>query len=256
MIYIRRNTQLRKERILDMRKLLGLVFAICLLAAALCITAFADNPLDKEPPAGTVMRVCALKADTTKEFIADYDNFENGWNETMALAESNSNMQEKGYTRLIVDIYTDWNADRGDFTAAWRDGKGFYWDTIYFQPKSRVTLNLNGHTINRGLYACKGDGEVMYIDTGADIVINNGTITGGFSTNGAGGIHINDDAFVVLNNVNVIKNSVTEDDGAGIAIYDDATLIMNGGSISDNTGNCDRSSIKKVCFIVYSRLVV
>ena len=61
-----------------------------------------------------------------------------------------------------------------------------------------------------------------------------GTITGGWSNNGAGGIHIKDNATVVLNNVKVDGNSVRGDDGAAIAVYDGANLIMNGGSISNN----------------------
>jgi hypothetical protein len=75
----------------------------------------------------------------------------------------------------------------------------------------------------------------MYIDADADVIINNGTITGGYSCNGAGGIHINDNANVILNDVNVIGNKVEDDDGAGIAIYDGAKLVMNGGSISNNS---------------------
>jgi hypothetical protein len=61
-----------------------------------------------------------------------------------------------------------------------------------------------------------------------------GKITGGNSDNGAGGIHIHDEARVTLNNVNIVGNTTDDDDGAGIAAYDGATLIMNGGSISNN----------------------
>jgi hypothetical protein len=62
-----------------------------------------------------------------------------------------------------------------------------------------------------------------------------GTITGGFSCNGAGGIHINDDARVTLNNVCLIGNTVEDDKGSAIAIYDDAELTMNGGCMSNNS---------------------
>ena len=115
---------------------------------------------------------------------------------------------------------------------------------------------MNGHTIDRGLGENNEyDGEVILIGEEADVIINGGkhkdpianartgenvgmvqmgTIKGGNSDNGAGGIHIDDDARVTLNNVNVVKNTSDDDDGGGIAVYDGATLIMNGGSLSDN----------------------
>jgi hypothetical protein len=74
----------------------------------------------------------------------------------------------------------------------------------------------------------------VYIGENADVIINDGKITGGKSAVGAGGIHINNNARVVLNNVNVEGNQVTGANGAGIAVYNGAVLIMNGGSLSDN----------------------
>lgn len=143
-------------------------------------------------------------------------------------------MNNKGFLRVVVDFYADWNANSiGEFGDS--DDDGFQYSTLYVPQNTRILLNLNGHTINRGLKEWEYDGEVMYIDNHANIVINNGTITGGWSCNGAGGIHINDNANVVLNNVNIVGNNVEDDDGTGIAVYDGATLTMNGGCVSNNT---------------------
>lgn len=182
----------------------------------------------------TVLRLSALKKDGNIETIKEYQNFENGWNDAMNLAINSKEMNEKKYDRIIVDFYANWNAVNGEFTSDFFNGAGFNWDAIYFQPNVKMTINLNNYTINRGLTEYQYNGEVMYIDENADIIINDGTISGGFSCNGAGGIHINDGANVTLNNVNVIGNSVEDDDGAGIAVYDDANLSMNGGSVSNN----------------------
>ena len=151
----------------------------------------------------------------------------------MELATNSKGIKKNNYERIVVDIYTDWNAVDGQFTEAFWNGAGFSWDAICFQPDVRMTLNLNGHTVNRGLTENEYNGEVMYIDEDADVIINNGTITGGNSDNGAGGIHI-DGAQVTLNNVNIVGNIADGDNGAGIALYDGATLVMNGGSIADN----------------------
>ena len=100
-----------------------------------------------------------------------------------------------------------------------------------------IVIDLNGHTINCNQAGSKVDGEVMYIGANPNVTINDGMIKGGRSFNGAGGIHVDDEATVTLNNVHVKGNTVDGDDGGGIALYDGATLIMNGGSISDNRNN-------------------
>ena len=208
-----------------MKKIFAWLMITALLLSALCITAFAAD--------GAVLRVRAEKKDGTTVVIKDYTVFEDGWNAAMELAVNSKELNKNGYARVIVDLYADWNAVDGQFTAEFFNGKGFNWDAIYVQPNVRMTLNLNGHTINRGLTEWEYNGEVMYIDKRADVIINDGTISGGFSCNGAGGIHVNG-ATVELNNVNVVGNSTDDDDGAGIALHSGATLTMNGGTIVGN----------------------
>ena len=218
-----------------MRKLFAFVLALCMVVPMLCITAYAEEiPSEEVPPAaGTVIRVSGLKADEEKpEIVQEYTNHAVGWEAAIDLARSSKEMKARGFIRVVVDLYADWTAVKGEFC---NSGDGFNWDAIYFPVDVRVTVNMNGHTIDRGIRdAYQYNGEVMYIDEDADVIINNGTITGGYSCNGAGGIHVNDDAKVTLNNVNVVRNKVQDDDGGAIALYDGATLIMNGGSISNN----------------------
>ena len=206
-----------------MQKVFAIILTIFLMASVLCVPAFAAEA----PAEGVVLRVSATDKKTRKDVvIKDYTNFAEGWEAAIDYAESNS------YARIIVDFYADWNANaEGEFGDS--SGDGFQFSTIYIPDDVRITLHLNGHTINRGLKEYEYDGEVIYIDEDADVIINNGTITGGWSSNGAGGIHIHD-ADVTLNNVNVIGNKVDDDDGAGIALYDEAELTMNGGCVSHN----------------------
>ena len=217
-----------------MKKFLAILLAICMMASMLCVPAFAAESANELPaPAeGTVIRVKATKGNG-EVLIGDYADFEDGWNDAMGLAGDTGEMKKEGYDRVVVDFYSDWIA-KGFFTDDWLNGDGFKNDTIYIPDDAKVTLNLRGHTINRGLTYLQLDGEVMYIDDGADVIINDGTITGGYSENGAGGIYIISDATVTLNNVHVIDNAADDDDGGGIALYSDSTLIMNGGSLQDN----------------------
>lgn len=219
-----------------MKRIFAILMTICLLAGALSITAFAAEETLPEPAEGTLLRVTATKGDETV-LVGDYTNFEEGWHD--AIRESTPRYSKwTGYERVIVDFYSDWtSAADGNFTDdVWQEANGFGFnnDTIYIPDDAMITVNLNGHTIKRVLPDSQSDGEVMYIDEDADVIINNGTITGGKSTNGAGGIHIHD-ANVTLNDVHIVGNIADNDDGGGIALYDDAVLVMNGGSFKDNS---------------------
>ena len=215
-----------------MKKIFAILMTICLLASALCITAFAaDAPAADAPADGTVLRISGENKRGDKLIIDEYDTFKDGWNAAMKVA---TGAKTSGYARVIVDLYADWTAVDGEFSDDLRGGTGFAWDTILFPGDVRVVLNMNGHTINRAMSTWEYNGEVMCIDPGAMVTINNGTIKGGWSANGAGGIHIKDDAYVTLNNVDIVGNIADDDDGGGIAVNDGATLIMNGGSFQNN----------------------
>lgn len=203
--------------------------AVCLLASALGVTAFADDP--------QVIRVSGLKRGGNNELetIGSFSSFEDGWSEAVKTAEDSDKMNEGNYERIVVDLLADWKATNGEFGS----GTGFSSNAICFPGKAPLTLNLNGYTIDRDLTEWKWNGEVIYIGTKADAIINNGTITGGWSGGGAGGIHIDDKARVVLNDVHIVGNIADDDDGGGIAVYDGAVLIMNKGSLKYNCVRAD-----------------
>ena len=208
-----------------MKKILAILITIFLMASALCVTAFA---------ASDVLTISAIVKG--KPVVIDsYDNFKDGWNAAMEIAGDNDEMGNNGYERIVVDLLTDWEAnDDGQFSDDWIGGDGFKNDTILIPAEARVTLNLNGHTIDRGLTKDEDDGEVIFINDDADVIINNGTITGGFSNSEGGGLYIEGGANVTLNNVNLTGNAVKGDDGAAIYMYGGSTLTMNGGSVSNN----------------------
>ena len=232
-----------------MKKFLAILMAICMMASMLCVSAFAA---DSDP---IVMEISGLEKDGKTIVSLNYwTKFDEGWEKAVDLACDNAFMEEHDLDRIIVDLRADWNANEdGEFGKSSWDG--FQYSTIYVPSDTRITINLNGHNINRGLGDNNEyDGEVIYVDDNADLIINGGKdgdpivkssentegipmgmITGGNSDNGAGGIHIMDGAKVTLNNVNLIGNAVDDDDGSAIAAYDGAVLVMNGGSVSNNT---------------------
>lgn len=231
-----------------MKKIFAIIMTICLMASALCVTTLAAESTD-----GFVITVSAEKEDGTVVKLENYPSFEAGWNFAMEKAKDNNYLDNNDYVRIVVDLHADWKANaKGEFGDS--DGVGFRQSTIYVPDSARVILNMNGHTIDRGLGDNNElDGEVICIEEDSDVIINGGkngdeiaraddtdatvqfgTITGGNSDNGAGGIHIQDDARVTLNNVKIVGNVADGDDGGGIAMYDHATLTMNGGGFLDN----------------------
>ena len=215
-----------------MRRLFAILITVCMMASMLCMAVLTASAEEIAPPAQDILlRVTALKKDDTIELVKDYKVMADGWSAAMALAQNSETMQEKEYTRVIVDIYADWNAADATFGSV---GVGFSYGTIAIPAGANVTLNLNGHTINRGLTEKKNNGEVICISDDADVIINNGTITGGYAMFSAGGIYIKDDAKVTLNNVNIMNNYSTWD-GGGITVSDGSNLTMNGGSFVNNS---------------------
>ena len=212
-----------------MKKVFGIIFAVCLIATMLCVSVFAADA----PASDIVLRVSTTKKDGSTVVVNDYTSFEDGWNAAMTLASNPEELNKNEYGRIIVDLYSDWNAVDGEFTDDFFNGVGFDWDAIYIPENVKVTLNLNGHTINRGLTSYQYNGEVICIDKNADVIINDGTISGGWSCNGAGGIHVKDGVNITLNNVNFVGNTVEDDNGAAIVLRN-AILVMNGGSFSNN----------------------
>ena len=194
-----------------MKKIFTILMAICMLASLLCVSAFAAG--------SSVMKV--QYGSEVKEF----SNFEDGWNYAMETAKKGK--------EVYVTLLTDWKAEKGRFSDDFINGAGFSSDTIYFADDVTMTLDLNGFTIDRGLYESKMDGEVIFVNDDANVTIKNGTIKGGYSSNGAGGIHI-EDANGNLIDLVFTGNCVINDDGAAIQHVDGGELYIKNCHFVDN----------------------
>ena len=110
-----------------------------------------------------------------------------------------------------------------------------------------VTIDLNGHTINRNLSSHKRNGHVIEVLAGANLTITNtgtdkiGMITGGYAGNG-GGIYVNKNAKLILLKGTIEKNNA-RDDGGGIYVENGGTLIFDGGSVCGNNAGEDGGGI-------------
>ncbi len=108
-----------------------------------------------------------------------------------------------------------------------------------------ITIDLNGHKIDRNLQEAKVNGYVLSIEKNRTVIINDnseghtGYITGGFNIHDGGGIYNNGN--LTLNDVTIKDNKVVKKAGesasgrgAGIYSADASTLTINGGLFYNN----------------------
>ena len=151
-------------------------------------------------------------------------------------------------TTRIVDNWTDLNAAlkingivdlADDVTAGSGDG------SLQVSGGVTVTLNMNGHTIDRHLSASANLGHVLRVSSGNTLTINgNGIIKGGFNKatgNEYDGGGIYNLGTLVLNSVNVrdnqcLKKTGEDASGRGGAIYSGSgsSLTMRGCYVAGN----------------------
>ena len=150
-------------------------------------------------------------------------------------------MWEEAYKSdsAIVKLYADWSAKDGATLAA--EGKGgAFAGALCIPSGSEITIDLNGYVIDRTLDLALEHGEVIYVESGATLNLTDtsgthrGQLTGGNSTDSAGGIHVENGGKI---NVwgGTISGNRTETSGGGIFLAGaDSSLYMTGGTVTEN----------------------
>ena len=159
-----------------------------------------------------------------------------------------------------ITLQTDWNLE----------------DRLVLNENVTAVVELNGHKISRNLTESKSDGEVIYLNKSSNLTLNGltasqtdftfsgyenynttkdvtytsgGLITGGYSSNGGGGIHMKKESSLNLNNVIVGGNQAKRScgsDGEGGAICidgDNTNLKINNSYIVYNNANINGGGI-------------
>ena len=140
-------------------------------------------------------------------------------------------------------------------------------DRLVLNSNDVISIYMNGHTITRGLTSSKYDGEVIYMNEGSsltlkgcdaseenitdkkfnvegkdlsgkasDSLIGGGLVTGGYSSNGGGGVHMKKNAKLTLDNVIVGGNKANSDYGGGVNMNNigSSLTLKNGAKIAYN----------------------
>ena len=100
-----------------------------------------------------------------------------------------------------------------------------------------VTLDLNGHTINRGLSEATTNGIAVAVRGGASLTVKDsasgGRITGGNSSGLCGGVHVQG-SFIMEGGT--ISGNTASANGGGVYV-NGGSFTMKGGAISGNTAS-------------------
>ncbi len=162
-------------------------------------------------------------------------------NTTSGGAEAMWNTAMTGSSADVI-LYTDWLSYQG---TRFGSGAGFIYDGALNVPSGHeITIDLNGHNINRNLEFSVEHGEVIHVDDGAVLNIvdttagqtgTSGSITGGNSSNGAGGIYIEAGGTVNLWGGYITGNQ-TEASGGGVLLAGQGSLLsVSSGKIFSNS---------------------
>ena len=118
--------------------------------------------------------------------------------------------------------------------------------TQYFKIQSgdHITLDLNGHTVDRNrttanssgrAFLVEGGGSFILEDTSSDILAEQGKVTRGYISDdggGGGAVYVEKNGSFTLNGGNLCGNKGNQRGGA---VYNEGAFTMNGGGITGNT---------------------
>lgn len=186
--------------------------------------------LSNTTPIGITMQT---PGDFTNEYAGAYTHFvsDNTDYEVINTAENKASLRScwAGLNVLL---------SQGGIISLSKDYKAVSTDGhLLVESGKTVTLDLNGHTLNRNLGSAVNEGCV--IKNQGTLIINGtggGVITGGFSSSGGGGI-LNEGTLTI--NGGTIKENKTTSLGAGIYNVTGKTLTLNGGVIYNNQNTTD-----------------
>ena len=136
-------------------------------------------------------------------------------------------------SRVTITLYANVGADEYSAAASAQTG---YYAYLRVANGKYITLDLNGFKVDRGLTASTSDGYVIYVS--GDLTVkdssgdNSGKITGGYSSNGGGGVYVYTSATLTMSGGTITGNSAGRD-GGGVYVYN-GTFTMTDGAISGN----------------------
>ncbi len=182
------------------------------------------------------------------------------WNEAITKSIANG-----GGKHILVTLTKDWVAPNSG-NHNFGEGLGFNNGSIYIPANAVLTLDLNGHKIDRTLTSAIAGGCVILIDGGTLLIKDNqfdyakmlnaykadpnadlvnlftGKITGGNNDSDGGGIAIIGSGANVIFESGVLSGN-TGRNGGGICTSNAITLTINGGLFAENHAHASAGAL-------------
>ena len=138
------------------------------------------------------------------------------WNTVWSSVESALATAEPG-TDIDITLYGDLRAGAGD-------------SYLYVPEGVNVSIDLNGHTIDRGLAIAAENGYVFRTD--GTLMLKNGTVTGGYNYGNGGAVYVNAGGKLYLLNTELADNHAVNGSGIfleeGIPAEGDTEAVAGG----------------------------
>ena len=188
------------------------------------ITINVDGTLSNSTPIGITMQT---PGDFTNAYEGAYTHFVSDNTDYEVIDNSNKASLRSCWAGLNVLLSQGGTISLSkDYKAVSTDGH------LLVESGKTVTLDLNGHTLNRSLGSAVNEGCVIKNQGNLTITgTGGGVIKGGYSSSGGGGI-LNEGMLTI--NGGTIKENKTTSLGAGIYNATGKTLILDGGVIDNN----------------------
>ena len=188
------------------------------------ITINVDGTLSNSTPIGITMQT---PGDFTNAYEGAYTHFVSDNTDYEVIDNSNKASLRSCWAGLNVLLSQGGTISLSkDYKAVSTDGH------LLVESGKTVTLDLNGHTLNRSLGSAVNEGCVIKNQGNLTITgTGGGVIKGGYSSSGGGGI-LNEGTLTI--NGGTIKENKTTSLGAGIYNATGKTLILDGGVIDNN----------------------
>ena len=227
-------------------RIIAVLLSLIILSGAMPVSVFATSGVN----IAEVWVNGELKA-------ASANSFENMWEEAVKLAPLKTDSGEKA--DVVFKLLSDWTADSGSFG----EGEGYRNGALAVPESKIISINLNGHVLNRNLTSAVSDGMVIYVCEGAELTVTdsgNDKINKGEISDG---IWVPDKKGSTEIKGGVITGGRNYSDGGGIYMEDRTTVTLEGGTVAGNTaddgagiqieGGTSKLQMSKNTFISYNR---
>lgn len=175
----------------------------------------------------------------TEPTVLYRENFAEGWDDVVNLADTVYKMNPTNYVKAVLT--KDWVATENSTAGL---GGTTYFDSgrIKVPKGTNITIDLNGHSINRNLTEGIGNGQVILVEGNLTVTdgATGGKITGGYNrpTSGpayGGGIYVNGGTLKLKGgSIEGNRVNLTTFYGIGVSVHNGGQFDMYGGTIANN----------------------